>query len=82
MKRSLVAALLFGCQSDNGVKEFNDLPSIQIISHGDGSTFDEGIVATLVAQASDTNHDSTELLSTWYVDDALLCSDVPVDRMV
>ncbi|MEC8379051.1 MAG: hypothetical protein VXZ96_01940, partial [Myxococcota bacterium] len=75
----LFGSLLVGCQSDNGVKEFNDLPSIQIISHGDGSTFDEGITVTLVAQASDTNHEPTELLSSWYVDDALLCSDVPVD---
>ncbi|MGC6508152.1 MAG: fibrinogen-like YCDxxxxGGGW domain-containing protein [Myxococcota bacterium] len=75
----LFGSLLVGCQSDNGVKEFNDLPSIQIISHGDGSTFDEGITVTLVAQASDTNHEPTELLSSWFVDDALLCSDVPVD---
>ena len=69
---------LMACRNELGVKEFNSLPSIQIISHGDGSTFDEGIMTTLISQSSDNNHDATSLITNWYADDQELCIEVPV----
>ena len=69
---------LLACQNELGVKEFNSLPTIQIISHGDGSTFNEGFVTTLISQSSDNNHDATSLITNWYADDQEICMEVPV----
>ena len=66
------------CRSDLGVKEFNALPTIQIISHGDGSQLEEGVLTTIISQSSDNNHDATSLITNWYADDEELCTEQPV----
>ena len=56
---------LLGCNSDEGLKIYNTAPTISIQSHADGATIQEGIATEFFALASDPNHDTEDLLTSW-----------------
>lgn len=65
--------LLFACQSEEGVKAYNANPEITITSHSDNAALEEGVLESFRAAVSDPNHDTEDLLVSWYVNTDLVC---------
>jgi hypothetical protein len=61
------------CASENASKVLNSVPTIEILSHSDGSQLEEGASVEFFALASDLNDDTDSLLVAWYLDDDMVC---------
>ncbi|MAA77705.1 MAG: hypothetical protein CL916_00475 [Deltaproteobacteria bacterium] len=64
--------LLCSCFAESSIKQYNDSPEIQIASHEDNTTIEEGdtIFRALV---SDLNHDFDTLEVQWLIDNDIVC---------
>ena len=69
----LSLAVLTACRSDSSMDKVNDLPTITITSHADGSTFGEGETVELRAQVNDDNDDIETLQVVWYNGEEVVC---------
>ena len=75
--------LFLGCDDGSKIIEIqNSLPTIEIQSHGDESVFDEGYEIQFYAQASDLNHENTQLQVAWYANDDLVCDWTPLSESI
>ena len=54
------------CRSEESIKSYNVNPEVTITSHSEGSALSEGFEETFRAQASDPNHETAELLVSWF----------------
>ena len=80
MRFLICLALLAACTPETSQKALNSAPTIEILSHSDGSQLQEGASVEFFAMASDLNHDPGELQVAWYLDDSLACDwDGPGD---
>jgi hypothetical protein len=69
--------LLLACKPDAGLTKFNSEPEAQITAPADGAAVLEGSTVTLRGQASDANHDASELLARWFVGEDEACASAP-----
>jgi hypothetical protein len=69
----LFTILLFACTGDNAVKTYNDTPVALITSHSDGFSLEEGVPVEFRAQVSDSNDPTEDLLSSWHMNNNLVC---------
>ena len=65
-----------GCRSEESIKSYNVNPEVTITSHSEGSTLSEGFQETFRAQASDPNHETAELLVSWFYGEDEVCTDL------
>ena len=68
----LLPILLFAC-SDNSVKTTNSSPDIIISSHNNNSSFNDGDIVTFRAEVSDLDESSSNLRTSWYINNTLAC---------
>ena len=73
----LMPLFLMACQNTSTLKVYNSSPTIEILSHSDGATLLEGEPVEFFAQASDLNHDASELSVGWFSADDTLCDWSP-----
>ena len=71
---------LVACDSDKGVLVYNAEPTVEIISHENGSEILEGYPIEFRAVLSDANHDIDELTSRWSVNGEEVCPFLPPDQ--
>lgn len=72
---SLTAFTALGC-SDASLKTFNAEPTATITSHADGEELLEEDSTTLRGTVSDSDHDASDLLTTWRVNGETICEDL------
>lgn len=68
--------LLVACAPDAGLTKHNSDPAAQITAPADGAAVLEATTVTLRGQASDANHDASELLARWFVAEEEVCTSV------
>ena len=74
MKRTgLFLFLLAACDSDESMKVFNELPTVNITSHSEGATSQDGYTETFRAALSDPNHETSDLRAQWYLNSEVVC---------
>ncbi len=59
--------------SDASLKTFNAEPTATINSHADDSEVNEGEEVSVFGKVSDTDHETDELLTTWYLNSEVIC---------
>ena len=64
---------MFAC-SEQGVTRFNASPDAVLVSHDDGQQVDAGVEIGFIGSGSDPDHDESELLASWFVDDVEVCA--------
>ena len=64
------------CRSEESIKSYNVNPEVTITSHSEGSALSEGFEETFRAQASDPNHETAELLVSWFYGEEEVCTDL------
>ena len=69
----LFTILLFACTGDNALKTYNDRPVALITSHSDGFSLEEAVPVEFRAQISDSNDPTEDLLSSWHMNNNLVC---------
>ena len=69
----LVPFILIACHNTSSLKAYNSPPTVEILSHSDGASLLEGAAVEFFAQASDLNHDATELSIGWFSGNETLC---------
>ena len=69
---------MFGC-SDAGVKTFNSAPTVDITSHADGDTIQEGATEVVLGQVGDPNHSFDDLSVTWTIGGERVCTSSTPD---
>ena len=72
--------LAIGCSSETSTKTFNSNPEATITSHSDDTELLEGENIQFYAQVSDPNHNTTDLLVAWLVDEDIVCDWQPPDN--
>ena len=81
MRFTLILSLLsYGCETDDGIKVFNEPPTANITSHADGDILQDGYTETFRAALSDANHNSTDLRAQWYLNSEVVCEWVVPDE--
>ena len=76
-----IPLLCMACESDKGIKKFNNPPTATVTSHGDGDDVLEGYEQTFIGTVGDLNHDFNELTVVWSTDQRELCSPQQPDEM-
>ena len=75
MRRLLpLPLLLVACAPDASLTKFNSDPEAQITAPADGAEVLEGSTLTLRGQASDANHEPSDLLTRWFVGEEEACT--------
>jgi hypothetical protein len=74
-----ISISILGCNSDDGLKTFNDNPEATITSHDDGDEVLEGYAVLMRAQVSDSNNSNSELEVSWYYGEDVVCDWTPPD---
>ena len=69
----MLIQLLVSCASEEGVKVFNNTPTVVITSHSSGEIFQDGYEVRFQAQVQDDNHDNSTLEVQWNSDTRVLC---------
>ena len=72
---STLGVALFACNSEEGIKVYNNDPEATIISHSTGAELQEAVTYTFVGQVTDGNHDNTELKVIWSTNNRELCAE-------
>ena len=67
---------LVACESDKSLTIQNPAPQAEIISHDDGSEVYELITTSFVGNVTDSNNPPEELITTWYLDDQVICDEL------
>ena len=76
-----VVLLLLSACSDQSLKSINASPSVEIVSHEDGSQALEGYVVSLRGRASDPDHPVTDLFGVWRVEGEEVCAAQAADEL-
>lgn len=79
--RLIAVALLLSACSDQSLKAINASPSVEIVSHEDGSQALEGYVVSLRGRASDPDHPATDLMGVWRVEGEQACEPQAADEL-
>ena len=70
----LLTLAALGCNPDAGLKAFNAEPEAEITSHADGAEVREGETESFRGSVTDPDHDSSDLVSIWYLGGEEVCS--------
>ena len=79
MYRFVSLITLLACTGESVIeKQQNIAPSINIVSHSDGASLQEGYIESFRAQVSDDDDAFEDLQVAWYVGDDIVCDwDTP-----
>jgi hypothetical protein len=74
MRTSLVLALaLSACNRETQVTPRNADPAAEILSPADGASVAAGDPVALLGSGSDPDHEASELIATWRIDETVVC---------
>ena len=72
----ILAITALGC-GETKVRDVNEAPFAQITSHEDGDVVLEGATVSFQGNATDADHESDELVATWYAGETEICEAAP-----
>ena len=70
------SVMFFGCGGGKTVEVRNSDPEAWITSHSEQSEILVGDVTLFIGASSDNNHQESDLITNWYVDNRELCMSV------
>ena len=73
--------VLAACESDSGVKVYNEAPNVEITYPTDGETIESGTTVVMAGTGSDPESTEAELIATWTVDGEIICDSVALDAV-
>ncbi|MEC7988139.1 MAG: hypothetical protein VX278_23435 [Myxococcota bacterium] len=68
-----------GCFADTSIKQYNDNPEVQIVSHEDAVVLEAGTEIFFRALLSDLNHEMDTLTAKWLLDNEVVCPESTPD---
>ena len=81
MLRYASLLVLFGCTGDTSIKQYNDNPEIEIVSHEVDTVFAAGDEIFFRALVSDLNHKIDDLTIQWLVGTEVICEGQKPDTL-